>query len=130
MRASEIYHLATLKDEAQWAFDEIMKNFEDYEFEKDRAVYMIDILCGDAAGIYQLDTLINTFDIPVEDYEGPESDMYMEYWYDVDDFFYEIAEELNRVIELDNPYPSIEYSFAFGHGDMSGDYGLQLYVEK
>jgi len=129
--SSNYFSMSILERETQKAYDDVIKNFDSYEFEPGRAEYMIEIIGSSAAGIYMLDEIIEDFGIPLPDYNGPEDEFYLDYWDDVQNFFDDISADLNeRIPPLPNEKEGYNWFYSFGFSEGDGSYCLFIIVEK
>jgi hypothetical protein len=134
--ASEVWNMASLQKEANKCYDEVVKNFDMYEFETNRAEYLVETIAPSSAGIHQPEYVIDLLglssdDPEVEEYYNSDDESYdPEIW---DDVIYpemdKLTQELNSKIKIKNK-PGYESSIYIANFGDSGDYGIILIVEK
>lgn len=126
--------LKRLEREVNFAVEQVMRNFEDYEFEEGRADYIIDTIAPDAAGTHMPEYVVDQFYDILHDEAQEDWDEENE-WYEPDVWDNVIEPKLNYVsfglnmlVDYKEPegYNVVLY---FGHPE-SGGYGLQMIVEK
>ena len=127
-RLGDVFDINMAQNAAQQGYDEVVSNFEDYEFERGRAEYFIEWLGSGAAGTYQASEIISDFDIPTDpDYVPVEDEWEWDY---VEDFFNDIADQMNDAIKVQE-VPGYEFAgFAAGFGEGDGSYGISIIVER